>query len=60
MAIITNLLETCSTNNGDDSFNEIGRWAGIEASDWSWGALFFDMDNDGSKTFLSQMEFIKT
>ena len=36
-------------NNGDDSFSEIGRWAGIEASDWSWGALFFDMDNDGFK-----------
>ena len=36
-------------NNGDDSFSEIGRWAGIEASDWSWGALFFDMDNDGYK-----------
>ena len=36
-------------NNGDNSFSEIGRWAGIEASDWSWGALFFDMDNDGYK-----------
>ena len=36
-------------NNGDDTFSEIGRWAGVEASDWSWGALFFDMDNDGYK-----------
>jgi len=36
-------------NNGNDSFSEIGRWANIEASDWSWGALFFDMDNDGYK-----------
>ena len=47
-------------NNGNDSFSEIGRWAGIEASDWSWGALFFDMDNDGYKDLLSQMGFIKT
>ncbi|MGA0414577.1 MAG: VCBS repeat-containing protein [Flavobacteriaceae bacterium] len=36
-------------NNGDTTFSEIGRWAGVEASDWSWGALFFDMDNDGYK-----------
>ena len=36
-------------NNGNSSFSDIGRMAGVEASDWSWGALFFDMDNDGYK-----------
>jgi enediyne biosynthesis protein E4 len=36
-------------NNGDNSFSEIGRLAGVEATDWSWGALIFDMDNDGLK-----------
>ena len=36
-------------NNGDGSFSEVGRLAGVEATDWSWGALFFDMDNDGWK-----------
>ena len=36
-------------NNGDSSFSEIGRLSGVEASDWSWGALIFDMDNDGLK-----------
>ena len=36
-------------NNGDDTFSDISRFAGVEASDWSWGALFFDMDNDGLK-----------
>ena len=36
-------------NNGNNTFSEIGRWSGVEASDWSWGALFFDMDNDGFK-----------
>ena len=36
-------------NNGNGSFSEVGRLAGIEATDWSWGALFFDMDNDGLK-----------
>ncbi|MFZ9982156.1 MAG: VCBS repeat-containing protein, partial [Cyclobacteriaceae bacterium] len=34
-------------NNGDGTFSEIGRYAGVEATDWSWGALIFDMDNDG-------------
>ena len=38
---------TLQLNNGDDTFSEIGRLAGVEASDWSWGALLFDMDNDG-------------
>src|SRR5688572_27790781 len=36
-------------NNGDASFSEIGRLSGVEATDWSWGALLFDMDNDGLK-----------
>lgn len=36
-------------NNGNGTFSEIGRMLGIEASDWSWGALFFDMNNDGER-----------
>lgn len=36
-------------NNDDSSFSEVGRIAGVEATDWSWGALMFDMDNDGFK-----------
>ena len=36
-------------NNGNGTFSEIGRLAGVHASDWSWGALIFDMDNDGWK-----------
>ncbi len=40
---------TLQLNNGDDTFSEIGRLAGVEASDWSWGALIFDFQNDGFK-----------
>ena len=40
---------TLQYNNGDGSFSELGRYSGVEASDWSWGALFFDMNNDGRK-----------
>jgi hypothetical protein len=29
------------------SFSEISRLTGTEATDWSWGALLFDADNDG-------------
>ncbi len=36
-------------NNGNNSFSEIGRLSEVEATDWSWGALMFDMDNDGLK-----------
>lgn len=36
-------------NNGDKTFSEIGRLSGVEATDWSWSALIFDMDNDGLK-----------
>jgi enediyne biosynthesis protein E4 len=32
-----------------ENYAEIGRLAGIAASEWSWGALLFDMDNDGMR-----------
>ncbi len=38
---------TLQLNNGDNSFSEIAWYAGVAASDWSWGALLFDADNDG-------------
>ena len=36
-------------NNGNDSFSEIGRLAGVSTTDWSWGALIMDLDHDGNK-----------
>jgi enediyne biosynthesis protein E4 len=36
-------------NNADGTFSEIGRMAGVNATDWSWGAIMADMDNDGFK-----------
>ena len=45
---------TLQYNNGDDTFSEIGRYAGLHASDWSWAALMFDFENDGLKdVFIS-------
>lgn len=33
--------------NNKGSFQEIGRKAGVSATEWSWASLLFDMDNDG-------------
>jgi hypothetical protein len=40
---------TLQLNLGDGKFSEIGRLAGIHSTDWSWSALFCDLDNDGWK-----------
>ena len=34
-------------NNTKGQFIETGFYSGVAASDWSWGALMFDGDNDG-------------
>lgn len=34
-------------NNKDGHFMETAHYSGVAASDWSWGALIFDADNDG-------------
>jgi hypothetical protein len=36
-------------NRGRGKFSEIGYFAGIAATDWSWAPLFADFDNDGRK-----------
>ncbi len=34
-------------NQGNNSFKETAYFSGVQASDWSWGALMFDADADG-------------
>ena len=36
-------------NRGKGRFSEIGYLSGVFATDWSWSALFADLDNDGKK-----------
>lgn len=36
-------------NNGNGTFSEVGQWAGVAATDWSWAPLFADYDQDGWK-----------
>ncbi|MXV53191.1 hypothetical protein GS399_19670 [Pedobacter sp. HMF7647] len=46
-------MQNClQINNGDGSFSETAFYSGVAATDWSWGALMFDMDNDGWKDIL--------
>lgn len=41
-------MQNClQLNNRDHTFSDIAYFAGVASSDWSWGALMFDMDNDG-------------
>ena len=43
------MKNTLQFNNGDGSFAEVGRITNTSASDWSWGTLLFDMNNDGRR-----------
>jgi enediyne biosynthesis protein E4 len=44
---------TLLRNRGDGTFAQIGAYAGIEASDWTWGVLFLDVDLDGYEDVLA-------
>lgn len=41
------LQNTLQLNDGAGNFKDIAPYSGVNASEWSWGALIFDADNDG-------------
>ena len=41
------LQNTLQLNNTHGKFTDIANYSGVNASEWSWGALMFDADNDG-------------
>lgn len=41
-------MQNClQINNKHGQFREVANYSGVQATDWSWGALIFDADNDG-------------
>ncbi|MEM9259575.1 MAG: VCBS repeat-containing protein, partial [Bacteroidota bacterium] len=44
------ILQNClQVNDGTGHFIETGHYSSVAATDWSWGALLFDFNNDGLK-----------
>ncbi|MCH7410062.1 VCBS repeat-containing protein [Belliella sp. DSM 111904] len=40
-------------------FAEVARFAGVHSTDWSWGALIFDVDNDGLRDIFVANGIVK-
>ena len=53
IAQITSVMRnTLFLNLGGGNFAEIAQYSGLQASDWTWGAAFLDVDLDGFEDLL--------
>ncbi|TXG38646.1 VCBS repeat-containing protein [Seonamhaeicola maritimus] len=43
------MFNTLQHNNGNSTFSDLAQLAGVSNTDWSWGPLIADFDNDGLK-----------
>ncbi len=43
------MFNTLHKNNGNSTFSDLAQFAGVSNTDWSWGPLIADFDNDGLK-----------
>ena len=46
------MRNTSSLNRGDGTYAEIAQYSGVQASEWTWGLVFCDVDLDGYEDFL--------
>ena len=46
------MQNTLQLNRGDGTWAEIAQYAGLKASEWSWGVAFTDVDLDGYEDLL--------
>ena len=45
-------FNTLQVQRGDGTFMEVSHFAGVQASEWSWGPVFLDVDLDGYEDLL--------
>lgn len=45
------MFNSFQINNGDGTFSNIAGFTGVQKTDWSWAALFADMNGDGLKDY---------
>lgn len=43
------MFNTLQRNNGNATFGDLAQLGGVSSTDWSWGPLIADFDNDGLK-----------
>ena len=53
-------LNNGAMENGMTTFSDVGPMAGVTDTDWSWSALFADLDNDGWKDLFITNGFLRT
>jgi len=46
------MMNSLYINNGFGVMSDIGLYAGVSQTDWSWAPLFADLDNDGYKDLI--------
>ncbi|OEK03156.1 hypothetical protein BFP97_17225 [Roseivirga sp. 4D4] len=46
------MRNTLQMNQGEKGFSEIGQFAGINETDWSWAPVFADYDANGNKDLI--------
>ncbi|MFQ5459710.1 MAG: FG-GAP-like repeat-containing protein, partial [Anaerolineae bacterium] len=49
---------TLNIANGDGTYNEIGQYAGVAATEWTWAVRFIDVDLDGFQDLLVANGFV--
>jgi len=54
--IMRNMLQT---GNGNGTFSEVACFSDVYKTDWSWGPLFFDFNNDGKKDIFISNGFMR-
>lgn len=46
-------------NNGNSTFSEASRTAGVGVTDWAWSSFFSDFDNDGNKDLFISTGYLQ-